>query len=432
MKEMISISVDELARLKKRNQKLAKEKGSLQFYVNLINQMSAAPGLDNTIEMMLKHILNIMGGTNLILYYIIDDEIFYADVYGKKMKIDKIDDELVIKVFQTCMPLEHEGETTDSMMLGVQYSEANCFVFPLMVGKELIGVLKMETLRVVILQLHEELPSFFNFAALILKNEIVGHTKLKKAYNQLRRINEELEAFSYSVSHDLRAPLRSIDGWSLALVEDFEEILGEDGKKYVSRIRSETQRMGQLIDDILKLSRITRVEMSLSLVNISEIAQKVTARLKDSDVQHNVECIIEPGLTVYADTGMMDIVLTNLIGNAFKFSSKTANPRVEFKKLKQRELQKLRTKFGGANSQNSLITLENREQQIFYVKDNGAGFEMAYSKKLFHPFQRLHKSNEFSGTGIGLATVQRIIHRHGGSVWAEGEINKGATFYFML
>ncbi len=423
MKEMISIPADEFERLKNRNKKLAKEKASLQFYVNLINQMSSAPGLDNTIEMMLKRILNIMGGTNLILYYIIDDKIFYADVYGRKMKIDKIDDELVSKAFETGMALESDNAYIDSMMLNsINMTDANCFVFPLMVGKELIGVFKIESLRLVVLQLHEELPSFFNFAALILKNEIIGHTRLKKANDQLRQINEELESFSYSVSHDLRAPLRSIDGWTLALAEDFEDIIGEDGQKYIHRIRSETQRMSQLIDDILNLSRLTRVQMNLSVVNISAIAEQVVLRLKELDVKPNVECVIEPDLTVYADAGMIDIVLTNLIGNAFKFTDKTALPRVEFGKIKNQL----------SDSEQSLTKALNSDKQIFYIKDNGAGFEMQYAKKLFSPFQRLHKSTEFPGTGIGLATVKRIIHRLGGSVWAEGRIDQGATFYFTL
>ncbi|MGD9732152.1 MAG: ATP-binding protein [Desulfamplus sp.] len=423
MKEMISIPADEFERLKNRNKKLAKEKASLQFYVNLINQMSSAPGLDNTIEMMLKHILNIMGGTNLILYYIIDDKIFYADVYGRKMKIDKIDDELVSKAFETGMALESDNAYIDSMMLNnINLTDANCFVFPLMVGKELIGVFKIESLRLVVLQLHEELPSFFNFVALILKNEIIGHTRLKKANDQLRQINEELESFSYSVSHDLRAPLRSIDGWTLALAEDFEDIIGEDGRKYIHRIRSETQRMSQLIDDILNLSRLTRVQMNLSVVNISAIAEQVVLRLKELDVKSNVEYVIEPDLTVYADAGMIDIVLTNLIGNAFKFTDKTALPRVEFGKIKNQL----------SDSEQFLTKALNSDKQIFYIKDNGAGFEMQYAKKLFSPFQRLHKSTEFPGTGIGLATVKRIIHRLGGSVWAEGKIDQGATFYFTL
>ncbi|MBF0230338.1 MAG: PAS domain-containing protein [Desulfamplus sp.] len=264
----------------------------------------------------------------------------------------------------------------------------------------------------------------------------LANIQLESANSQLNATNKELEAFSYSVSHDLRAPLRSIDGWSLALVEEFEEIIGEEGKRYIERIRTETQRMGQLIDSLLKLSRITKSEMFINQVNISELASNVAGKLKESYSENikesypdnikksypesTVEFIIEPDLTVYADQGMMDIVLTNLIGNALKFTGKQTIARIEFGKLSKNSLQ------------NSEIQSEYNGKQIFFIKDNGAGFDMKYSGKLFGAFQRLHKESEFPGTGIGLATVQRIIHKHGGRVWAEGEVNKGATFYFTL
>ncbi|MGD9733229.1 MAG: ATP-binding protein [Desulfamplus sp.] len=239
--------------------------------------------------------------------------------------------------------------------------------------------------------------------------------QLDESNKTLEAINKELEAFSYSVSHDLRAPIRGIDGWSLALLEDFENILGEEGKKYIDRIREETKHMENLIDDMLKLSRLTRSEMILTSVNLSESALKVANFLNESasergEPERKVQFIIEPDLTAYADAGMIDIVLNNLIGNSFKFTSKIANPKIEFGKLDQKD----------------------NGRDIFFVKDNGAGFDMNYSFKLFTPFQRLHKTSEFPGTGIGLATVQRIIYRHGGRVWIEAEVNKGAVFYFTL
>ncbi|MBF0303287.1 MAG: transporter substrate-binding domain-containing protein [Desulfamplus sp.] len=265
-----------------------------------------------------------------------------------------------------------------------------------------------------------------------------ANIQLESVNNRLNATNKELEAFSYSVSHDLRAPLRSIDGWSLALVEDFEDVIGEEGKTYIERIRTETQRMGQLIDSLLKLSRITKSEMFINQVNISDLARKVADNLKESYSENikesypesTVEFIIEPDLTVYADQGMMDIVLTNLIGNAFKFTGKQTIARIEFGKLPEKELSK--KELPKNSLQNSEIQSEYNGKQIFFVKDNGAGFDMNYADKLFGAFQRLHKVSEFSGTGIGLATVQRIIHRHGGRVWAKGEVNKGATFYFTL
>lgn len=260
---------------------------------------------------------------------------------------------------------------------------------------------------------------------------------------QLQASNRELESFCYSVSHDLRTPLRGIDGWSLALAEDFEPILDEQGRKYIDRIRVETQRMGQLIDDLLKLAQISRYEMERSAVNISEAADRVADMLHEREPERTGSFIIQPGLTTYGDAGMIEILLTNLLDNAWKFTEKTPAPRIEFGKLATTDPQRPVQKTGTTGPQIRLsadhprkmqpqAAVEHDGNQIFFVKDNGAGFDMSHSSKLFGAFQRLHKSNEFPGTGIGLATVKRIIHRHGGEVWAEGAVNQGATFYFTL
>ncbi|MBF0119277.1 MAG: HAMP domain-containing protein [Desulfobacterales bacterium] len=241
--------------------------------------------------------------------------------------------------------------------------------------------------------------------------------RVKKRTAQLELANKELESFSYSVSHDLRAPLRGIDGWSMALIEDYGSRLNETAYVYLNRIRSETQRMGQLIDDLLKLSRLTRAEMNINLINLSKLAQINADKIHESEPNREAEFVIEPNLTAKADEGMISIVLSNLLGNAFKFTGKKTQTRIEFGKLK-------------IESQD--IKPENSNKQIFYVKDNGAGFDMAYVEKLFGAFQRLHKTKEFPGTGIGLTIVKRIINRHGGQIWAEGFVNQGATFYFTL
>ncbi len=225
---------------------------------------------------------------------------------------------------------------------------------------------------------------------------------------QLEAANKELEAFSYSVSHDLRAPLRGIDGWSLALLEDYGDALDEQGRQYLDRVRSETQRMGQLIDDMLQLSRVTRAEMRQEPVDLSALAQALAARLQETEPGRPVEFIIQAGLSARGDASLLEAVLSNLLSNAFKFTSRRALARIEF---------------GQA---------EAHGQRAFFVRDNGAGFDMAYAQKLFGVFQRLHKASEFPGTGIGLATVQRVIHRHGGRVWAESIVNQGAAFYFTL
>ncbi len=225
---------------------------------------------------------------------------------------------------------------------------------------------------------------------------------------QLQAANKELESFAYSVSHDLRSPLRGIDGWSQALQEDKGDQLDDEGRQYLNRIRTEAQRMGELIDGLLRLSRLTRSEMLLGPVDITALAQTITARWQAEKLRIPVEFVIQPGLSARADGRLMEIVLTNLLDNACKFSAARPDPRVEI----------------GATRVDS--------RQAFYVRDNGVGFDMAYSNKLFGAFQRLHRQSEFPGTGIGLATVQRIIHRHGGMIWAEAKVNTGATFYFTL
>jgi PAS domain S-box-containing protein len=225
---------------------------------------------------------------------------------------------------------------------------------------------------------------------------------------QLEVANQELEAFSYSVSHDLRAPLRSIDGFSRALQQDHGPQLGEEGRHYLDRVRSAAQRMAQLIDDLLALSRVTRSEIRRETVHLSALAQAIADELKQTAPDRPVDFVIAPGLMAQGDPRLLRVVLDNLLRNAWKFTRKQARARIEL----------------GA-------TLEGG-QTAFYMRDNGAGFDMNYAHKLFCAFQRLHAHTDYEGTGIGLATVQRIIKRHGGRVWAEGQVNRGATFYFTL
>ncbi len=225
---------------------------------------------------------------------------------------------------------------------------------------------------------------------------------------QLETANKELEAFSYSVSHDLRAPLRAIDGFSLVILEDYSDRLDDEGKGYLSRIRAAAVRMGILIDDILRLSRVTRAEMVRTNVNLSDLAASIASDLVESQPERRVDFVIQPDMTVDADANLMRIMLENLIGNAWKFSSKQEVARIEVG-----------------------VTGEE-DKAIYFVRDNGVGFDPAYAGKLFVAFQRLHTEAEFAGTGIGLTTVKRIVNRHGGEVWATGELGKGATIYFTL
>jgi PAS domain S-box-containing protein len=231
---------------------------------------------------------------------------------------------------------------------------------------------------------------------------------LRESQRGLEDVNKELQSFSYSVSHDLRGPLRTMDGFSQALLEDHSQHLDEKGRHYVTRIRTAAQRMGRLIDDLLQLSRLTRVEMRVKPVDLSAIALAVIGELRDSEPGRNVEVQIEPGLETRGDPGLLQVALQNLLSNAWKFTSRREHAVIEF---------------GRVNGQ---------PDSAFFVRDNGAGFDMQYADHLFSPFQRLHADEEFKGTGIGLATVQRIIRRHSGRIWAEAAEEQGATFYFQL
>ncbi|HET7479574.1 MAG TPA: CHASE domain-containing protein [Rubrobacteraceae bacterium] len=236
--------------------------------------------------------------------------------------------------------------------------------------------------------------------------------ELEHANRELEGANHELEAFSYSVSHDLRAPLRTIDGFSRILIEDYGDRLDAEGEDYLERVRGASQHMGSLIDDLLDLSRVTRKPLRREAVDLSALATDIMERLKDSEPDRKVEVVVERGLIAQADANLLSVALENLLGNAWKFTSKTPDARIEFR----------------ADRQPGPGFLA----PVYYVRDNGAGFEMAYAQRLFGAFQRLHGTEEFEGTGIGLATVQRIVHRHGGRVWAEGAVGEGATFYFTL
>ena len=238
--------------------------------------------------------------------------------------------------------------------------------------------------------------------------EQAAREDLARHASQLEAANKELEAFAYSVSHDLRAPLRSVEGFSQALAEDYAEQIDDAGRDMLQRVRAASQRMAQLIDDMLVLSRLTRTEMRRERVDLSALAQAIATELRRRAPERDVEFVIADGLFVEGDRGLLRVACENLLENAWKFTGKTPVARIEV----------------GATIEAS--------RTCYFVRDNGAGFDMAYADKLFGAFQRLHGTNEFPGTGIGLATVQRVLHRHGGQAWAEGRVGQGATIYFAL
>src|SRR5208283_505539 len=229
-----------------------------------------------------------------------------------------------------------------------------------------------------------------------------------KGNRELEFANKEMESFIYSVSHDLRGPLRHIYGFSEIIMKDMADNLDEKEKRHFSRIQDGTEKMSRLIDDLLKLSRISRHEIQRKSFDLSEMASSIISDLREADPDRSVEFDIKSGLEVFADPGLIEIVLSNLLANAWKFTRKIEHARIE------------------------LGTMDQDGKIIYYVRDNGAGFDQQFAEKMFRPFHRLHLEEDFEGTGIGLAIVERIIIRHGGEIWAEGEVEKGATLYFSI
>ncbi len=231
---------------------------------------------------------------------------------------------------------------------------------------------------------------------------------LRRRNAELREVNKELEAFSYSVAHDLRGPLRSMGGFSRILLKEYQDRLDEDGKDFLARIWSAAQKMDEIINDLLRLSKIVRQELSFETVDLSTMVRDIAAEYRAKEPDRGLEVLISEGMFAKADNNLVKIALENLFGNAWKFTSAVPHAKIEV---------------GVTSSQG---------REIYYIKDNGIGFDMEQADRLFIPFQRLHTENEFPGTGIGLATVFRIIRRMGGDIWAEGELGKGAVFYFTL
>jgi PAS domain S-box-containing protein len=232
-------------------------------------------------------------------------------------------------------------------------------------------------------------------------------TTRKAAEVQAASMSRELEAFSYSVAHDLRSPLRSIDGFSQALAEDYGGVLDDTGQDYLQRVRAAAQRMGRLIDDLLALSRITRADLRRERVDLSKLTREILERLRAEHPERTIEVTVAAELVVGADQRLLSVAMENLLSNAVKFTARRPVAHIE-------------------------VGVRPGAETVYYVKDDGAGFDMAYADHLFKPFKRLHKQSEFEGTGIGLATVRRVIERHGGRIWADGAVDQGATFYFTL
>jgi len=274
-------------------------------------------------------------------------------------------------------------------------------------GADELGVLT-DAFNQMLGRIEEQERTLRSYATELEQRVAVRTHELEKRAAELQAANSELDAFAYSVSHDLRAPLRSIDGFSQVLLEDYAARLDDAGRDSLHRVRAASQRMATLIDDLLKLARVTRAEMRTEPVNLSRMAQEIVLDIQRATPDRQVDIAITPGLETWGDSRLLRVALDNLLRNSWKYTGKQTQPRIEF------------------------TAVDENGGRVFAIKDNGAGFDMQYADKLFGVFQRLHSAAEFEGTGVGLATVRRIINRHGGRIWAEGTVGQGATFFFTL
>lgn len=358
-------------------------------------------------EILLRSTLdNMMEGCQII-----DREFRYAYVNAEtERQLGRPKEELLGKIYYEIFPAIIEnpmfGFINECMINHTNKNFLNEFIFP--DGRVGCYKINIEPVPEGVLILSEDISDHKKAEAEIKALNETLEQKVIDRTNQLEAVNKELESFSYSVSHDLRAPLRGIDGFSRILQKDFTETLNDQGLDYLARIRKASQTMGQLIDDMLKLSRVTKAEMKIEKVNLSEIVTSITNEFKELSLARKAEFVIQSNIEVSGDKNLLRIALQNLISNAWKYSSKNDSTKIEFGKTIQ------------------------EDSTVYFIRDNGVGFNMKYVNKLFGAFQRLHSVSEFEGTGIGLATVNRIIVKHGGSIWAEAEINKGASFYFKL
>jgi len=378
-----------------------------------------------------------------VLYYIIEGHIYAVDVFGKKWKVDVLEDGHVAQVMENKTPMLLEHDFTDSMMKTPDFTKSWDWIYPLLVDSQIIGVLKMENLFAGMEGWETQMPIFFNYVALVLRNSIYNFNKLEKSYKKLEKnnkalekenkvrkqveknlfqlndkqekqltsiknLNEELESFTNSVSHDLRAPLRPMIGFSQIMMRDYHEQMDKRGCYFLERINTNALRMSQLLDDLLHLSRLIKDDMNLTRVDLSHLARVYLAELQQSDHERKVKVHVDEDMLIIGDLHLLLSLVENLIGNAWKYTSNTEFAWIRF-------------------------TMEQEVgEQVFSIKDNGAGFDMSKADKLFAPFQRMHSDDEFQGTGIGLATVKRIVQRHGGHIWADATPNQGATFHFTL
>jgi signal transduction histidine kinase/CheY-like chemotaxis protein len=441
---MTTISKDDLAGLKARAKKLAMEKSYFQMIIRMMNTMSIAPGLENTIHNILHNIAEVIGGTNLILYYMIDNERFHADVFGKRAKIAKIDDLLVQKVIETRQPIEEEQNFRATKTITPEFTKAYTWIYPLVVGSELIGVLKMENLHFGMGELYRQLPSFFNYTALVLKNEIQGHTRLKQAHDKLQReiierkkieaalieAKEQAEAanqaksrFLASMSHELRTPLNAILGYS-QLMQRGVSMLPEH-REQLAVINRSGEHLLALINEVLEISKIEAGKSTLDVATfnfralLGDLEEMFRVRMDAKGLQFGVIGIDDVPRYLKTDENKLRRVLINVLGNAVKFTERggvTLRVSVENKKDRR----------GVAKN-------ERRRRVRFKIEDTGVGISEEELDNVFAYFAQTESGRKSKiGTGLGLAITRDYIRMLGGDITVTSALGKGSTFRFDI
>ena len=386
-----------------------------QYPDEISDIVTALKSMHNQLSVSVKELLGLKKTLDLSLdgvfmFHPVDYKIFYANA-GAVSLTGYSNEELL-----NMTPMSFCDELTESLFTSLEDSSARVKMNQPVENQGAVIEASFKPkqgeaipVRLLLQYLHpENQEPRFVFMARDISEHINAQADIQASLEEAKTANAELESFSYSISHDLRTPLRSIDGFSQLLWEDYSDKIDEAGKDCIQRVRKNAQYMGLLIDDMLSLSNVNRGELKREVQDLSELARSSIKKLRDLDPQRKITVDIEPGIKGYVDKALFENLLDNLFGNAWKYTGKTTNARIEFG------------------------SLEKEGETVYFVRDNGAGFNMRYAKKLFIPFHRLHTEEQFEGTGIGLATVSRILSRHHGRVWAEAEVDKGATFYFTL